>query len=76
MNVKTIFLHDQLEDKIYMNQLEGYVQEGQEINVCLLNKSLYGLEQSPRQWYKEFDSFMIKARYNKCEYDSCLFQKE
>jgi len=30
MNVKTLFLHDELEEKIYMKQPEGYLQEGKE----------------------------------------------
>ncbi|KAE8729714.1 3-ketoacyl-CoA synthase 11 [Hibiscus syriacus] len=33
--------------------------------VCRLKKSLYGLKQSPRQWYKRFDSYMIKIGYNR-----------
>ena len=41
-----------------------------------LNKSLYGLEQFLRQWYKRFDSFMIKVRYNRCEYDICVYFKQ
>ena len=44
MNVKTVFLHGELEEEIYMKQPEGYIQEGQENNVCLLTKSLYGLK--------------------------------
>jgi len=52
MDVKTIFLHGELEEKIYMMQPEGYIQESQENKVYLLNKSLYGLRQSPRQCYK------------------------
>ena len=38
-------LHGELEKKIYMKQPEGYIQEGIENKVCLLNKSLYGLKQ-------------------------------
>jgi len=76
MNVKTMFLHSELEEKIYMKQPEGYIQEDKENKVCLLKKSLYGLKQSPRKWYKRFDSFMIKAKYNRCEYDSCIYFKQ
>jgi len=64
MGVKIVFLHDELEERIYIKQPEGYIQEGQENKVCLLNKSLYRLKQSPRQWYKWFNSFMINTRYN------------
>jgi len=64
MDVKTSFPHGELEEKIYMKQPEGYIQKGKENKVYLLKKSLYGLKQSLRQWYKRFDSFMIKTKYN------------
>jgi len=76
MDVKTTILHGELEEKIYvMKQPEGYIQESKENKMCLLKKSLYGLKQSPRQWYKQFYSFMIKVRYNRCEYDSVYFKQ-
>ena len=56
MYVKIVFLHCELEERIYMKQHEGHIQEGQETKVYLLNNSLYGLKQSPRQWYKWFDT--------------------
>lgn len=59
LDVKTAFLHGELEEDIYMHQPEGFVVPGKEDYVCLLKRSLYGLKQSPRQWYKRFDSFMI-----------------
>jgi len=63
LDVKTTFLHDDLEEQIYMKQPEGFVVEGKEDHACLLKKSLYGLKQSPRQWYKIFNSFMIGHNY-------------
>ncbi|GKF85948.1 retrotransposon protein, putative, ty1-copia subclass [Tanacetum coccineum] len=54
----TAFLHGNLEETIYMRQPSGF-EEGTGNKVCLLKKSLYGLKQSPRQWYKRFDVYMI-----------------
>ncbi|GKF12211.1 retrotransposon protein, putative, ty1-copia subclass [Tanacetum coccineum] len=46
LDVKTAFLHGNLEEVIYMRQPPGYEQGNK---ICLLKKSLYGLKQSPRQ---------------------------
>jgi hypothetical protein len=49
MDVKIAFLNGELDEKIYMNQPNGFVAPGQENNVCRLRKSLYGLKQTPKQ---------------------------
>ncbi|KAH9668970.1 hypothetical protein KPL70_021600 [Citrus sinensis] len=49
MDVKTAFLHGNLDEEIFMAQLEGFIEKGSEDKVYLLKKSLYGLKQSPRQ---------------------------
>ena len=64
LDVKTAFLHGELEEQIYMQQPEGFTLPGKEEYVFHLKKSLYGLKQSPRQWYKRFDSFMIGHGYS------------
>jgi hypothetical protein len=50
IDIKTAFLHGELEEDIYMEQPVGY-EEGKPGLVCKLNKSLYGLKQAPRAWY-------------------------
>jgi hypothetical protein len=56
MDVKTTFLHGDLEEEIYMKQPKGFVVKGKKELVCKLKKSLYGLKQSPRMWYQKFDN--------------------
>jgi hypothetical protein len=60
LDVKTTFLHGDLEEEIYMQQSQGYEFKGKENLVCRLKKSLYGLKQALRQWYLKFDRFMIE----------------
>ena len=58
MDDKTVFLHGELEELIFMKQLEGYEQKKSKGMVCKLRKSLYDLKKSPRQWIKRFDIFI------------------
>ena len=44
IDVKTSFLNGELDETIYMTQLDGYIAEGQEHMVCKLKKSIYGLK--------------------------------
>ena len=75
LDMKTAFLHGELEEEIYMDQPEGFIVPGKEDFVCKLKKSLYGLKQSPRKWYKRFDSFMISHGFERSQYDSCVYIK-
>jgi len=76
LDVKTAFLHGNLSEEIYIRQPEGYEEKGKEGLVCKLNKSLYGLKQSPRQWYLRFDKFMKDQDYTRSHYDHCVYHKK
>ena len=59
LDVIMAFLHGQIVENIYMQQPEEFEKQGMEEHVCKLKRSLYRLKQSPRQWHKRFDSFMM-----------------
>jgi hypothetical protein len=59
LDVKTTFLHGDLNEEIYMEQPQGFASPGREHLVCRLRKSLYGLKKAPRQWYRKFDDFVL-----------------
>jgi hypothetical protein len=75
MDVKTSFLHGNLEEEIYMKQLEGYAMKGKKELICKLKKSMYGLKQSPGMWYQKFDSYMLGLGFTKRKEDHCVYFK-
>ena len=46
--MRTTFLHDDLEEEIYMSQPLRFRAAGKERLFCKFQKALYGLKQSPR----------------------------
>ena len=45
LDIKAVFLHDDLEEEVYMEQPPGFVAQGESSSlVCRLRRSLYGLK--------------------------------
>jgi len=76
MDLKTAFLNGELEEDIYMDQPQGFVQDGKEHLVCKLKKSLYGLQQSRRAWYQCIDMFFTHEGYSRSQADHSLYIKQ
>ena len=76
MDVKTAFLHGSLEERILMEQPEGFIKPGIENKVCLLRKSMYGLKQSPRRWNHRFNCFMKDQLFERCSKDLCVYMRD
>ncbi|KAL0543454.1 hypothetical protein IC582_018550 [Cucumis melo] len=74
LNVKNAFLNGDLVEEVYMSPPPGFeAQFGQE--VCKLQKSLYGLKQSPRAWFDRFTTFVKSQGYSQGHSDHTLFTK-
>jgi hypothetical protein len=65
MDVKSSFLHGDLQEEIFMEQPLGYIQNDSSL-VYYLKKSLYGLKQAPQAWYAKMDRFLLVIDFYKC----------
>lgn len=63
LNVKTVFVHSDLEKEIYMDQLDEFEIKEKGDMVYKLKKSLYGLKLTLKQCCKKFNSFMDHCVY-------------
>lgn len=73
MDVKVTFLNRELEEEIYMDQLDGFVANGQDGMVCKLLKSLYGLKQVPKQLHEKFNRTLTSVGFIVNEVDKCMY---
>jgi transposase InsO family protein len=75
-DVKNAFLHGDLKEEIYMDIPPGYQCHETKGKVCKLEKSLYGLKQSPRAWFGRFCSAMKGYGYTQSNSDHTLFYRQ
>ncbi|GKC85553.1 retrotransposon protein, putative, ty1-copia subclass [Tanacetum coccineum] len=62
--VKTRLLNGYLNEEVYMEQPEGFVNPKYPNRVCKLKRSIYGLKQASRQWNKRFDDEIKKFDFS------------
>ncbi|KAJ9544584.1 LOW QUALITY PROTEIN: hypothetical protein OSB04_024291 [Centaurea solstitialis] len=74
MDVKCAFLNGVLQDEVYVEQPEGFVDPRFPEHVYVLNKALYGLKQAPRAWYETLTDYLLGVGYKKGTIDPTLFQ--
>ena len=74
MDVKTAFLNRNLDERIYMQQPEGFIQDGQESKVCELHKSIYGLKQASRSWNIRFDETVKTYGFTQLVDEPCVYK--
>ena len=75
MDVKISFLNGDLDEEVYMEQLEGFVLPRNEKKVCKLVKSLYSLKQALKQWYEKFDLVILLDGFVHNSFNKCMYSK-
>ena len=73
MDIKAAFLNGELTEEVFMCQPEGFKQKGKEEFVCRLNKSIYGLKQSPRCWNETLHRHLKQMKFVQTSGDPCIY---
>ncbi|CAJ2672444.1 unnamed protein product [Trifolium pratense] len=76
LDVKSAFLHGELNEQVFVDQPQGYVKKGDELKVYKLKRALYGLKQAPRAWYSRIEAYFTKEGFERCPYEHTLFVKQ
>ncbi|KAH9452549.1 hypothetical protein Pst134EB_033519 [Puccinia striiformis f. sp. tritici] len=71
MDVKCAFLNGKPDELLYIRVPQGL--EGTQGTVLKLNKSLYGLKQSPRCWHHALTAALKEISLTPCHSDPCLY---
>lgn len=75
MDVKSAFLNGELQEEVYVEQPQGFVVEGMDHKVYMLNKALYGLKQAPQAWYSKIDRYFLDHNFHKSASEPTLYVK-
>lgn len=75
IDINCAYLYANLSDIVYMRQPPGYVDARHPDYVCKLNRAIYGLKQSGREWYMEISSVLEKLNFNKLKWANGVFYK-
>ena len=70
LDIKTAFLYGELEEKLYMEQPEGFKVKGQEHKVMHLKHAIYGLKQAALAWWRALDKSMAMLGLTRLQSDS------
>lgn len=75
MDVETAFLTTEVEEEVYIQPPEGFISPECIGKVCRLRRSLYGLKQSGRNFYRKYDGILAKFNFTKSEADNSVYLK-
>ena len=75
MDVKSTFLNGILDEEVYIEQPEGFVDPRKRDMVYKLHKTLYGLKQAPRAWYERLHNYLLQIGFQRTNDNNSLHIK-
>lgn len=73
IDIKAAFLNGNLDQRLYMEQPEGFIDPLHPDWVCELKGLLYGLKQSSRQWNQRLHAVLLELGLSVSNYDPSLY---
>jgi hypothetical protein len=68
-------LNEELEEKVCIEQPEGFQLSENADYVCKLKKALYDIKHAPRVWYSRLDRYLQQEGFRKLSADNNLYIK-
>ena len=76
MDVKSAFLNGLLDEEIYMEQPQGFIDPDHPHKVCLLKKAIYGLKQASRAWNLQFHGVLLDLGFTCTRSDAGVYHRQ
>ena len=75
MDVSTAFLYADIQEQVFVEQPPGFEVKDEDRGdmVMQLEKSLYGLAQSPGNWFNTIDPVLVEISFVELKSDPCVY---
>jgi hypothetical protein len=73
MDVMNAFLHNKLQEEVYLDQPPGYEDMSHPNYVCRLRKALYGLKHALRAWHDKIAEYLVTIGFCMSNADHSLY---
>lgn len=72
-DVRGAYLYAPLKERVFMSQPPGFTISDKERMYCRLDRALYGLHQSGRQWFFEIHKVLLEIGFIKLAWCNCAY---
>lgn len=74
IDVTTTYLNSNLQDEIYMQQPQCFMEGDSSEKFFRLHKAIYGLKQRGKEWNSKLEGILRKIGFSPCENEPCLYK--
>ena len=76
MDTKSTFLNGFLDEEVYIEQPEGFVDPNKRDMVCKLHKAWFGIKKARRDWHERLHNYLTQIGFQRTNDNNSLYVKE